>query len=190
MPELPIFCCENPEIAVDFVLLGGAFDGEEMLRNGIADILFYNGDAPVDSSFEFQLVRPTEMGIFGSPLLVKQIPPTVEAISNAPFLMPQEHHTWTNWICDRLSAVGVHPSNIVMRAQFPELRLQMAVEGKGLLVFFNEFVSTAELHQTGPKLRPANLVMVMGSRAGQSAAAPLIGFLKRVTAVHETPPCQ
>jgi DNA-binding transcriptional LysR family regulator len=185
MPELPTFCFEHSEIAVDFVQLGATSEGNEMLRRGQADILVYNGDLMPDREFETQLVRPAPCSIFGSPELLAQVAHngyvSTEMLAKAPFILPPEHHTWTAWVRDRLAAVGILPSNIVIRPQFPELRINMAVEGRGLSVFFDEFVAGTCLRSIGPVLRPASLVMVTGPRARQEAAEPLLSFLNRVT---------
>lgn len=186
MPELPTFCYEHPEIAVDFVLLGVAIEGSEMLRRGQADVLLYNGDLPSDTEFESQAVRTARCSIFGAPKLVDRISVAADAVANAPFILPPEHHAWTSWARGRLVEVGVTPTNIVMRPQFPELRIQMANEGRGLSVFFDEFVADTCLKPVGPALRSANLVMVIGPRANHPTAAPMLTFLKQVTTLRDT----
>jgi DNA-binding transcriptional LysR family regulator len=186
MPALPTFCYEHPEIAVDFVPLGVAIDGVEMIRRGHADVLLYNGDVPNNPEFEFQVVRTAQCSIFGAPKLLDRISTEADAIANAPFILPPEHHAWTSWARSRLAEVGVVPTNIVMRPQFPELRLQIANEGRGLSVFFDEFVADTILKPVRPALRPANLVMVIGSRASHSTAAALVTFLKQVTKLKDT----
>jgi DNA-binding transcriptional LysR family regulator len=187
MPELPTFCYEHPEIAVDFVLLGVALEGIEMMRRGQADVLLFNGDASKDTEFESQVVRTAKCSIFGAPTLLDRIGTAADAISNAPFILPPEHHAWTSWARGRLAEVGVTPSNIAMRPQFPELRIQMVNEGRGLSVFFDEFVTDTPLKRVGPELRSANLVMVIGPRASHPTAAPMLTFLKQVTKPMDTP---
>jgi DNA-binding transcriptional LysR family regulator len=185
MPELPNFCYEHSEIAVDFVLLGTTSEGNEMLRRGQADVLVFNGDLTGDREYETQILRRAPCSIFGAPQLISTIAPTGQisndALSKVPFILPPEHHTWTAWARDRLADAGVFPSNTVIRPQFPELRIQMAVEGRGLSVFFDEFVANTPLQPVGPALAPASLVMVLGPRAKQEAGAPLLSFIQRVT---------
>jgi DNA-binding transcriptional LysR family regulator len=185
MPALPTFCYEHPELAVDFVLLGGPADGKELIRRGQADILLYNGDVLNDGAFESQVVRPADCAIFGAPTLLARIAATPEALASAPFILPPVHHAWTNWALGRLAAVGIAPTNIVMRPQFPELRLQLTCEGRGLTVFFDEFIMDTNLRPIGPALQPASLVMVLGPRASQSDALPVLSFLKRVSMTPE-----
>jgi DNA-binding transcriptional LysR family regulator len=190
IPALSAFCCENPGVEVDFVPLGITVDGAELIGSGKADICLYTGDAPEDPSFDIELIATTGCSIFGAPELLDRVGTTLDAISAAPFILPPEHHPPGGWVRARLAAVGICPGNIVARSQFPDLVVQMMVEGRGLSVFYDEFMADRRLRKTGPPLTPASRVMLVGARARRPAAAPVLDFLRRVGAASGEARCQ
>jgi DNA-binding transcriptional LysR family regulator len=181
MPALPAFCCEHPEIAVDFELLGLATFGKDVVSGGEADILLYTGDAPEGADVDMEIIATTGCSIYGAPELVATIDPTIEGIAAAPFIVPPEHHHSARWLRMRLAAVGIAPTHIVARPQFPDHVLQMMLQGRGLSVYFDEFVRDKPLRRIGPPLAPGSRLMVMGPRARRPAATPLLEFLRSVS---------
>lgn len=189
MPELPTFCYENPQIAADFVPLGGTTDGKDLVRRGKADVLLYTGDVTEEEGLRLEVLARTRCSIFGAGQLAERTGPTAEAVAAAPFILPPEHHTWARFVRSRLSGAGIEPSNVVMRPQFPDLIVQMMLGERGLSVMFDEFVRDSRLRKVGPDLAPATRVILSGPRALQPAAAPLLDFLRRVGAVSDTFRC-
>ncbi len=188
MPALPGFCYDNPGIVGDFEPIGLTTEGRELVGSGEADICLYTGDAPQAGGLEIENLASTGCSIFGSPDLCTRIKPTPEAISAAPFIMPPEHHPAALWMRTRLAGIGVSPKNIVARTQFSDQVMQMMAQGRGLSVFFDEFVEGSRLQRIGPPLMPANRIMVIGPRARRPAAAPMLDFLRRISAP-ELSPC-
>jgi DNA-binding transcriptional LysR family regulator len=189
MPELPAFCFENPQIAADFVPLGGTTDGRDLVRRGKADVLVYTGDFTEEEGLDLEVIARTRCSIFGVGQLAQNVGSTAEAVAAAPFILPPEHHTWARFVRSRLAGAGIVPSNIVMRPQFPDLIVQMMLGERGLSVMFDEFVRDPRLRKVGPDLEPASRVIICGPRARQPAAAPLLRFLRSVGAVSDAFRC-
>jgi DNA-binding transcriptional LysR family regulator len=190
MPELPAFCLENPGIVAEFEALGPATEGRELIAVGEADICLYTGDPPPAPGVDIETIATTGCSIFGSPELIARVGGTAAALTAAPFILPPEHHPAARWMRARLGAVGISPSHIVARTQFPDLVMQMMLEGRGFSVFFDEFVRNGALRRVGPPLEPANRCMAIGPRARRPAAVPLLDFLRRVAAPTEELPCR
>lgn len=190
MPELPSFCYEHPEVAADFISLGGTTDGKDLIRRGKADVLLYTGDPPQEADLDAEIIGSTRCSIFGAKHLLACVGPSAQEMETAPFILPPEHHTWASWVRGRLASIGVDPRNIIARPQFPDLIVQMMAEGRGFSVFFDEFISDERLRRTALALPAASRVMIIGPRARQSAAAPILSFLRRVSAVCEPRTCQ
>jgi DNA-binding transcriptional LysR family regulator len=188
MPALPAFCYANPGIVGEFEPIGLTTEGRELVGSGEADICLYTGDAPHATGLEIETLASTGCSIFASAELCARIRPTPESISAAPFILPPEHHPAALWMRARLAGVGVSPKNIVARTQFSDQVLQMMMQGRGLSVFFDEFVEGMPLKRVGAPLMPANRIMVIGPRARRPAAAPMLEFLRRIS-VAEPCPC-
>jgi DNA-binding transcriptional LysR family regulator len=186
IPAMPGFCCEHPEIAADFEALGIATDGRELISSGEADICLYTGDPPEDPNLDVQIFATTGCSLFGSPGLIAQLDCSLAGLQEAPYIFPPEHHPPTRWIRARLAAVGITPRHVVARPQFADHVVQMMLEGRGLSVFFDEFLRDTPLRAVGPPLAPASRVLVVGPRARRAAAEPLLKFLRAVSA---PPPC-
>lgn len=189
MPELPTFCYEHPQIAADFVPLGGTTDGKELVRRGKADVMLYTGDITEEEGLDLEVLARTRCSVFGAGKLAESVKPTAQSVAAAPFILPPEHHTWARFVRSRLNGAGIVPSNVVMRPQFPDLIVQMMLGERGLSVMFDEFVRDPRLRKVGPDLSPATRVILCGPRARQSAAAPLIDFLRKVGAVSDAFRC-
>lgn len=187
IPALPAFCYDNPRIIGEFEPIGLTTEGRELVGSGEADICLYSGDAPQAAGLEVETLGMTGCSVFGSPDLWARTKPTPDAISAAPFIIPPEHHPAAQWMRSRLAGVGVSPKNIVVRTQFPDQALQMMLQGRGLSVFFDEFVEGTTLRRVGPALQPAYRIMVIGPRARRPAAAPMLEFLRRVSAARGSP---
>jgi hypothetical protein len=129
----------------------------------------------------------TRCSIFGAPELLARVNTSAESIAAAPFILPPEHHAPARWVRARLAAAGISPTNIVARPQFPDLVVQMMLEGRGLSVFFDEFLGNERLRATGPALAPASRVLIVGPRARRPSAAPLLEFLRTAGATSDDP---
>jgi hypothetical protein len=190
MPALPAFCFDNPAIVGDFEPLGPSTEGRELILSGEADICLYTGDPPQTPGADIETIATTGCSIFGSHELIARVGESAQAIAAAPFILPPEHQPAARWMRERLAAVGISPTNIVARTQFADHVMQMMVEGRGFSVFFDEFVRDGALRRVGPPLASASRVMVLGPRARRSAAAPLLDFLRRVSAPSDGTPCR
>jgi DNA-binding transcriptional LysR family regulator len=182
IPAMPGFCYAHPEITADFEAIGIATDGRELISSGDVDICLYTGDPPEDPSLEVQIIATTGCSLFGSPELIARLDCSLAGLQSAPYILPPEHHPPARWIRARLAAVGISPRNVVARPQFPDHVVQMMLQGRGLSVFFDEFLRETPLRSVGPALTPASRVMVTGPRARRAMAAPLLEFLRTVSA--------
>ena len=192
MPALPTFCYEHAEIMTEIAPLAAAGgNGIDLIRAGSADICVYTGEPPApEANIDIEVLGSISCSILGAPELVARVGNTVEAISAAPFILAPEHHSAACWVRARLAEVGISPSNVVARPQFPEVVVQMIEDGAGLSVFYDEFVSDRALRRIGPALRPTGRVMLKGFRARQPGAAPLLDFLRQVSVPTGKSPCR
>jgi DNA-binding transcriptional LysR family regulator len=193
VPALSKFCYENTSIDADFEPLSVATEGRDLVHSGEADVVVYTGDLPdgdgghVGDGTETQIITTTGCSIFGTPELLARLERSGTPLEAAPFILPPEHHPPGRWVRQRLAATGIVPSNVIATPQFPDLVIQMMLDGRGLTVFYDESLRGERALKTGPALAPASRVMVIGTRALRPAAAPLLDFLRTVSRSGEAP---
>jgi len=188
--QLTAFCCENPDLGVDFLPASSVTNGREIVRNGEADVVLYTGEPPEEPGVDVEIIARTKWSIYGTPELLARIETHASAVTNAPFILPPEHYPAASWIRRRLAEVDISPENIVCRPQFPDVTEQMMIQGRGLSVFFDEFAFDSGLRKIGPDLVPASRVMLLGPRAREAEAAPLLTFLRTACSVSPAFRCQ
>jgi hypothetical protein len=139
---------------------------------------------------DVEILARTRWSIHGTPELLAKIGASTGAMTRAPFILPPEHYPATSWIRRRLANVGISPGNIVCRPQFPDVMGQMMIQGRGVSMFFDEFACDSRLRKVGPELEPASRVMLLGPRAREREAAPLLAFLRSACSVSRDFACR
>jgi DNA-binding transcriptional LysR family regulator len=185
--KVPQFLDLHPGLVLQFIVSDDISTLLQHVRNGNADLGVFRGDPPFDAGLKIEVQHETSCRMFAAPTIAAQIGESLAEINRAPFLgLPQ---STGNWIFDRLSEVGIEPTNVVARSQFPNVLAQWAIEGRGVAVLFEQHISqaTAEglLVPLGPRLRSAYSLVV--SHSSTPGLSPVVNFLRQAVCSGEGP---
>jgi Transcriptional regulator len=137
-PALPRYYAlpEMPDLNLISMLLGE--EAFSLLRCGKADVGFFNGDRLTAKGLNVDLLRPVAVGLYAAPDLADSVGGDRNIINTAPFLMAPLNSAHNDWLCKIFLGAGINPINIAARSQFSDVIKQLAIEGRGLGVLFDD----------------------------------------------------
>lgn len=184
-PRMAEFCENHPQIQLDFVQIHPTRGAVPMVLSGEVDLAVFTGDFVTDDRLQAEVVKTVACSIFASPALARRAARPGAKISDLPFIMPPDDFKPTRFMARTLREVGVEPTNIIARSQFPDVTANMCLEGRGCAVLFDHFAASAlaegRIVRIGPPLPSTSLVLLIGPRAQRPAAAPAVDLFRQAT---------
>ena len=184
-PLLPEFFKSYPHIVLDFVPMHPTRGAVPMVLGGEVDLAVFTGDFIVDQRVESEIIATVGCSIYASPALVRRASRPGAKIGDLPFLMPPVNYRPTRWMHQALQDADIELRDIVGRSQFPDVILNMAIDGRGAAVLFDHFATQAvaegKLVRFGPPMPSMQRVLLIGPRAKRPGAQPAVDMFRRAT---------
>jgi len=179
-PNLSAFHMRFPEVMIEFRIGNDPELRTNLLRSGEVDLAIYTGRPPAADDGDSEIVATVHCGLFAAPALADRVGGDPAAISAAPFIIPTAKRT-SSWVTMTLEKAGIFPSNIIARSPFGDVLAQMAREGRGIAILFDEHVRARfgdAIRRLPIEIDPAYRVMVRGKRARMPELQPCIDYLR------------
>ncbi len=156
-----------------------------MVLGGEVDLAVFTGDFIVDQRVDSEIIATVGCSIYASPALVRRASRPGAKIGDLPFLMPPVNYRPTRWMHQALKEADIELRDIVGRSQFPDVILNMAIDGRGAAVLFDHFATQAvaegKLVRFGPSMPSMQRVLLIGPRAKRPGAQPAVDMFRQAT---------
>lgn len=137
IPAVQGFLDSNPGIELEFHPADDAAEIIDRITSGKSQIGLFRGNLQdIKAPLRAQSLGQSRSFLFASPALSERAKAENIAVSDLPFVLPQEG----TQLCAAVERVLVRhriiPTNIVARSQFPEVLSSWVVEGRGVSLLF------------------------------------------------------
>lgn len=153
-----------------------------MLDEGAADIGFYTGQLPHEPGLRVERLCAVSVGLYASPLLTAEMKRS-ECLDDCPVIMAAQNSPTDTWFVKVMGDLGIQPRNVVARSQYPDVILELACQGKGMALLFDDMagprVRNGELVRLPKALPSSHRYMVSSRRFTDPGVLRSIAFLRK-----------
>ncbi len=139
-PRLHELYQQHPDILIECIPITDFSAGFRMVRAGQADMLVVAAASPSEPGLHAGLIRVIGFGLYASPAFAQWKAASAAEISALPFVLRNAGAPFDAITQEALRKADIWPSNVVARAQFNEVVVNLAVRGIGVAPLFDTMV--------------------------------------------------
>src|SRR5690606_25504190 len=115
--------------------------GAQLVRDGRADILVHTVSNPGDHPLHAEVLRTVRFGLYANAKFATKVHATADELSALPFILPAEGSEADRMVQKALLASGIVCRNVIARAQFSDVIIELARNGHGVAALFETMVT-------------------------------------------------
>lgn len=181
-PRLAEFCTRHPGLALQFISLHPSRSAAQLIDGGDIDMAIFTGESTDRTGERPETLDSVGCSIYAAPALARLASQPGTKLGELPWVMPPEDFAPARFMWRYLQDAGITPRHVVARSQFPDIVAQMAFEGRGLTIMFDDFASSGvaegRVVRIGPDLPRISRLLMMGRRARHLACRPVVELLR------------
>lgn len=181
-PQLPNFHLLADAANLEFLRVASVTEMVSQLRKGQADVAFYTGEPATARGITVERLRKVTVGLYATPPVARDA--MASGIGTAPFLMTPADSESEQWQRQILGELGIFPSNVVARSQYPDVQLELARKGAGIAILFDEEadddVAAGKLVRLACEFAPGYRCMLYQDRITNPRKLRAVEFLREL----------
>jgi DNA-binding transcriptional LysR family regulator len=195
-PRLADFCATYPRMSLQFTSLHPSRSAAQLIERGEIDMAIYTGEPAVEEHLQTETIESVGCSIYAAPKLALCARQPATALEDLPWVMPPRDFAPASFMWRYLNDAGIRPRTIAASSQFPDVVAQLAIDGRGITVLFDDFAAPLQaggrIVRIGPDLPKTSRVLLIGRRASRAACGPVVNLLRHAlrTPLGSAPPHQ
>jgi DNA-binding transcriptional LysR family regulator len=142
-PRLHEFHAAQSDVNLKCEYVASAVIGTQLVRDGRADMLVYTVSNPDDYPLHAEVLRTVRFGLYASAKFAAKVHATADELATLPFILPAEGSEADRMVQKALLAGGILCRNVIARAQFSDVIMELAKNGHGVAALFETMVTPA-----------------------------------------------
>lgn len=115
--------------------------GAQLVRDGRADLLVHTVSNPDDYPLHAEVLRTVRFGLYASDKFAADVHATADDLSALPFILPAEGSEADRMVQKALLESGILCRNVIARAQFSDVIMELARHGHGVAALFETMMT-------------------------------------------------
>lgn len=181
-PRLIEFHEEHPELMLECQAQSSPTRGAPLVRSGRVDLMLFTVRNPDHVPLHAEVLRPVRFGLYGGRSFERYKRASAAELMPLPFILPLEGSAPDKMVQAALLEANLLVTNVVARAQYSEVILDMARRGHGIAALFETMLpadGTKDLIKLDVELPTRYRTLFRLSTPATAPVQTVIDFLRR-----------
>lgn len=143
-PQLSAFHERHTDLTLECEYAATPLKGIQLIKSGKADLLLFTVEDPSDYGLHAEVLRSVRFALYASRDFEHHRRASPAEISTLPFVLPLAGSDADRLVQAALLRSGIFCTNVVARAQFSDVILDLARQGRGVAALFETMLNAED----------------------------------------------